>query len=318
MNEINYLIISSTIDYSTDLVCCELEKRGLSYLRLNRDAFSSYNLLYNLELSSLSIEIDNTIYLVEASKLVSIFFRAPVFLRNMGKLYTLQEQLQRSQWSAFVRNLIVLDSSKWINHPVSTYNAENKLYQLKVASQCGLAVPETYVGNTLPKTIDSACIYAVKSLDAALFHENGQEMFTYTTMLSGAELLTSELQDAPVIVQKYLQNKTDIRVTVVGNSIFPIAITSNRCTIEDDWRKTDKDSLEYTPIVLPTDIQLKLLNMMRLLNLNFGGIDLAKVQDDYYFIEVNPTGEWGWLATTAGLSIDSAIVDLMTDEGGHE
>lgn len=318
MSRIEHLIISSTIDYSTDLVCYELEKRGLSYLRLNRDSFSDYRLLYNLTLGTLSVEIDGNAYLIEASKLISVFFRAPVFLRNMGKLYTLQEQLQRSQWSSFLRNLIVFNRAKWINHPVSTYNAENKLYQLQAASQCGLIVPETYVGNVLPSTIDPNGMYAVKSLDAALFYENGQEMFTYTVMLSGTELTHSALQDAPVIIQKYLQHKTDIRVTFVGGSLFPVAITSNMQNIEDDWRKTDKNSLEYTAIELPLDLQSKLLELMNLLQLNFGGIDLAKVQDDYYFIEVNPTGEWGWLTTKSGVGIDAAIVDLMVGGGINE
>ncbi|MFR1723042.1 hypothetical protein [Emergencia timonensis] len=315
MSSIDHLIISSTIDYSTDLVCCELEKRGLSYLRLNRDSFSDYHLLYDLALGTLSVKIDSRTYLIEASKLRSVFFRAPVFLRNMGKLYTLQEQLQRSQWSSFLRNLIVFNRAKWINHPVSTYNAENKLYQLQAATQCGLIVPETYVGNVQPAIIDPNCMYAVKSLDAALFYENGQEMFTYTVMISGTELINSELQDAPVIIQKYLQHKTDIRVTFVGGSLFPVAITSNMQNIEDDWRKTDKNSLEYTAIELPLDLQSKLLKLMKHLQLNFGGIDLAKVQDDYYFIEVNPTGEWGWLTAKAGAGIDAAIVDLMVGGG---
>ena len=54
---------------------------------------------------------------------------------------------------------------------------------------------------------------------------------------------------------------------------------------------------------------------MRLLRLEFGGIDLAILDDTYYFIEVNPTGEWGWLTSTAHLPIDSAIVDALVEEG---
>lgn len=84
VNSINHLIISSTIDYSTDLVCCELEKRGLSYLRLNRDTFSDYHLSYDLTLDALSVEIDGSTYLIEASKLISVFFRAPVFFEKYG------------------------------------------------------------------------------------------------------------------------------------------------------------------------------------------------------------------------------------------
>jgi glutathione synthase/RimK-type ligase-like ATP-grasp enzyme len=47
------------------------------------------------------------------------------------------------------------------------------------------------------------------------------------------------------------------------------------------------------------------------LGLFFGGVDLALVKDRYYFIEVNPTGEWAWLVDAAGLRIDTAICDCL-------
>ena len=34
---------------------------------------------------------------------------------------------------------------------------------------------------------------------------------------------------------------------------------------------------------------------MKSLRLNFGAIDLIKQDNKYFFIEINPTGEWGWL-----------------------
>ena len=127
MNDINCLVVSSTIDYSTDLICYELEKRRKRYARINRDHFSNYDILYSLESDRLSVAIDGKEYGITPKSLESVYFRAPVFLRT-GKEYSLQQQLSRSQWSAFIRNLIVFDKAKWINHPVATYQAENKLY----------------------------------------------------------------------------------------------------------------------------------------------------------------------------------------------
>ena len=59
MNKVEQLIISSTIDYSTDLISCEFEKRGFNYLRLNRDRFSEYDILYNLGDDGLSVAMDS-------------------------------------------------------------------------------------------------------------------------------------------------------------------------------------------------------------------------------------------------------------------
>ena len=51
---------------------------------------------------------------------------------------------------------------------------------------------------------------------------------------------------------------------------------------------------------------------MQRLNLTFGGIDFALVDEKYYFIEVNPTGEWAWLKTAVKFSIDKEIVKALT------
>lgn len=311
MNNVNHLILSTTTDYSTDLICVELEKRGLEYLRLNRDHFTEYEINYTLQDNALRVKMGDTWYELSPQCVNSIYFRAPVFLRTTGKAYSLEEQLKRSQWSAFIRNLIVLDKALWINYPPSVYQAENKLYQLKIAKECGMSVPETYVGNTLPDNIIPEKTYIVKSLDTALFYDNGKEMFTYSTMIRGQELLESEIKLAPIILQEYLEHKTDLRVTVVGNQIFPVAIMKHGKAIAGDWRKNSKDDLDYTPVKLPQIVNKQIVELMKKLNLTFGGIDLALVDDTYYFIEINPTGEWGWLASSVKIPIDKAIVNCL-------
>lgn len=317
MNDVNCLVVSSTIDYSSDLICYELEQRGESYLRINRDHFSEYQIFYALETDCLSIKLNNNTYRITPESLKSVYFRAPVFLRA-GKPYTLEEQLYKSQWSAFVRNLISFDKAKWVNHPVATYQAENKLYQLKCAKQLGFAVPVTYVGNSVPPNISSEHSYIVKSLDTALFYDNGHEMFTYSTVVSGQELRKSEVKYAPIIIQEYLHDKTDIRVTVIDEKIFAVSIIKNGQKIEGDWRRTAKEELEYNQIDLPKEVQQQIVNLMHTFRLKFGGIDLALVDGTYYFIEINPTGEWGWLVDTSRLPIDKAIADSLSFGGINE
>lgn len=313
MHDVNYLVVSSTIDYSSDLICYELERRGKNYLRINRDHFAEYEILHSLDADCLNIKMDDSTYKITSDTLRSVYFRAPVFLRT-GKTYSLQEQLYRSQWSAFIRNLITFDKAKWVNHPVATYQAENKLYQLKCAKRFGLAVPTTYTGNSLPADITRECTYIVKSLDTALFYDNGQEMFTYSTMVTGQELLNAEIKSAPVVIQECLHNKTDLRITVIGDELFAVSITKNGRKIEGDWRQSDKDDLTYDRIDLPPKIHQQILDLMRFLGLEFGGIDFALVDGTYYFIEVNPTGEWGWLASASYLPIDKAIVNSLVME----
>ena len=46
VNDIQCLVVSSTIDYSTDLICYGLDMQGIRYLRINRDRFSQYKIMY--------------------------------------------------------------------------------------------------------------------------------------------------------------------------------------------------------------------------------------------------------------------------------
>lgn len=312
MNNVEYLIISSTIDYSTDLICIELEKQHSDYLRINRDKFSSYKVNYDLQDETLYIKIGKQEYLIN-NNLKAVYFRAPVFLRS-NKAYAVEEQLYRSQWNAFIKNLIVFRNAHWINYPPNTYESENKVYQLQVAKRVGLDVPKTFVANYDIDGIDENEQYIVKSIDTALFYDEQVEMFAYSEIVSGKMLKQAELRQAPIIIQELLKDKLDIRVTVVGNNLFPVAISENGHNISGDWRKNDKDKLQYIPVELPGKIAFKLKEMMSTLGLTFGGIDLALSNGKYYFIEVNPTGEWGWLVYSAKIDIHKTIARELIGE----
>lgn len=313
MNDIEYLVVSSSIDYSTDLICFELHERQKRYLRINRDKFAEYDILYSLQDQEMKITVDGEIYIIRNKNLRGIYFRAPVFLRSHKK-YSVNEQLYRSQWSAFIRNLVIFENAKWINHPVNTYRAENKLYQLQCAQDLGLLIPETFVGNALPVNIVLDKKYVVKSLDTALFYDGSQEYFTYTSVVGGSELENSNIKDAPIILQEFIEDKKDIRVTVIGDLIFPISITKSGESIYGDWRKNKKDTLQYISETIPDEVSNKIFKLMNKLGLLFGGVDLAFSNGKYYFIEVNPTGEWGWLSPYNAIPLENAIVNELVGE----
>lgn len=313
MNNIRVLIVSSSIDYSTDLICIELENRKIPYFRLNRDQFRLFNISLNIDNLIMQMEIGNKVYTFKNKYGNAIYFRAPVFLRTLNKKCSLDEQVYKSQWNAFIRNLIIFDKVNWINNPVYTYRAENKMYQLAKAAEIGLCIPKTVASNVCQKLIENKK-YIVKSIDTAIFNEKDTEMFMYSTVLTGREIMESDLSLAPVFIQEYLGNKVDIRVTYISGKIYPVKILSNKKGIDGDWRRLDKEDLQYIPCRIPKETEQLLCQLMNILKLEFGGIDLIESDNRLYFIEVNPTGEWGWLQTTASIKINRAIVDSLLME----
>ena len=317
MNNIKYLILSSTIDFSTDLVCYRLLSDNKNFYRLNRDEFDKHEIEVDLQKKYMRIAISNEEYFADFEKLKGIYFRAPVFLRTQSKKeLSLNEQLERNQWSSFLRNLIVFRNAIWINNPVDVYRAENKMYQLCIAEECGLKIPKTQVSNSTTNIqMDNEKQYIVKSLDTALFYdtENNREMFTYSNVVKGSELKKYDLRQAPIFIQEFLNPKIDCRVTYVDGKIFPVRIQKNNNGIYGDWRFY-KEQLEYIPFNLPENVASSINSLMEKLKLNFCGIDLAYVNGEYYFIEVNPTGEWGWLEIKTGMKISSEIKMALCGE----
>lgn len=290
------LVLCSKYDFSVDLVIQELEKKNIDYIRLNKEELSDY--FINIDPVKKILTVKGHGINREVSNVSSVWFRQPVFIRNTpAHALTLEEQLSRSQWAAFLRGLIVFEDAIWMNWPASTYSAESKPYQLMLASKIGFKVPETVIGNDSDHFEKFDAEIVVKSLDTVLLREGEECLFTYTSSIPSKELDEHNTKTAPLTVQEYVHPKTDIRVTVIGDEIHAVRITSAGNAIAGDWRLLKREEIEYTDVKLPPIIAEYCRKIVSELKLKFGAIDLLETNESYYFIEINPTGEWGWLST---------------------
>lgn len=310
------LIISNKHDFATDHVIFNLKQSGVPYLRLNRDQLSDLQISFTPTTQRLFGAGLGFSFEINPKSLRAIYFRAPVYLRDIYQSdIPPNEQLQRTQWAAFVRGLTVFENVFWMNHPQMTYQAEIKPYQLHCALKIGFDVPETVVSNAPlygePLAKDRGQV-VVKTLDSTILRVGDGEAFIYTNSINTEELLSSDLSTAPVIIQELLAPKTDIRVTVVRDKVFAVAIKKNRRGIDGDWRREQRD-LQYEPIVLPTEIESRCRRLMKEMRLSFGAIDLAYCKDKYYFLEINPTGEWAWLIDSTPFTIDEEIAGTLIE-----
>lgn len=312
----NVLLLASRYDLTCDYIVSQLRRRQVLYLRLNSEDLSSSNVEIDPVRRKLDIEHEGMHYEVNPVCLRSVLFRRPVFLREYGADYrSLAERFSQVQWAAFMRNLILFHEAHWINDPVATYRAELKAFQLSVAAQLGFPVPETRVTNAPHPTVlrDGSSIVAMKGLDTVLLRAGDQELFGFTTFSSAASLDPTAWRSAPGTIQTALTHKLDIRVTVVEDRVFAASITENGRPIVGDWRAAKAES-HFAEYYLPVEVAGRCRRLVELLGLCFGAIDLALHKGDYYFLEVNPTGEWSWLVDRAGLPIDAALADALIRE----
>lgn len=309
-NVIDYLIISNKNDFTTDFICIQLKQYEKKYLRINRDEFEDYKIIWDINKNEMLICIDKEEYLVN-DLLKAVYYRAPVFIRYY-KNASKEEQLYKSQWMAFVRNLLCFENAKWVNNPVATYKAENKMLQLRYAKQVGFNIPNTKVINCPCKELQEHNKYIIKSIDTLLLRYEEKEAFLYTNIISGEEINFSDLSMSPVVVQDFLNPKIDLRVTVVDNEVYTVQILKDGQGTYDDWRK-EKDNVKFIPYSLPNYLKQMCITLVKKFSLVYGAIDLAIVNGNYYFIEINPTGEWAWLVENPGFDIDKKISETLME-----
>ena len=305
------LILASRLDFSTDLVTIRLQDAGVPYVRLNREDLADHRLTLDPLGPELAIDGPCGTHRI-GPELRAVWFRQPVFLRNTpGLPLTSEQQLERSQWMGFLRGLCVLSEAAWMNWPIATYIAESKPYQLAAAAQCGFEVPATLATNDAERARRAFPDgIAVKALDTVLLREGDDCLFTYTTLNPEIELNDSTVKDVPVLAQRALESKCDLRVTVVGEEVFSVRILAGGEPIRGDWRRTPRQDLEFHDCKLEPGIAERCRLLTRRLGLSFAAIDLIEDEEGTWFIEVNPTGEWGWLSNEER-TIDVAIATWL-------
>jgi glutathione synthase/RimK-type ligase-like ATP-grasp enzyme len=199
----------------------------------------------------------------------------------------------------------------WINPPSRDEAAARKVYQLKAASESGFRVPETCVTNNpeharefIERRGSDHTVYKAFSGTMRAWRE--------TRLLRSSELdLLANVKYAPVIFQEYIPAKVDLRITVVGERIFPASIYSQETDYKVDFRMTmDQARVEATE--LPPNVSGMLRALMSKLGLVYGAIDMRLTPDDeYVFLELNPAGQWLFIEQRTRQPITEAMAELM-------
>ena len=304
------VLISNKFDFSTDFIAVELNKRNVSYIRINRDELKDYVIDFDPVLPEITGSYKDISFCIKTDFLKSIYYRAPTFLRDIfQEKISEDEKLIRTQWTAFVRSLCVFENAKWLNNPVNIYKAEIKPYQLFLANKLGFKIPKTIISNEV-KNLGKEFL-AIKSIDTAIVNNGNEEGFVYTEIYKQNEIEFNKY-NSPFFNQEGILPKIDIRVTVIENHVIAAKIQGEN-KIDEDWRRY-KNELKYTIFPLPIEIEKLCVEYVKQLDLKFGAIDLILSDDKYYFIEINPTGEWSWLQQTTDYKYDAVIVNSLIDK----
>lgn len=308
------LLLTNKEDISADLVVLELRSRGEHFVRLNVEDAPSIRVENDPRSGQWLWTLADGRKISAEGGFRSVWYRRPGWVGD-GVLASDVADFTNNQWRQCLWSLTNSSNVLWINDPYCNMRAECKPIQLSVAHSLGLTVPDTRVTNNTSCLREFRASHKngviVKALYAPLLEAD--QSFIFTHLLNESEVpAEAEMCIAPLICQEALFPKKDLRVTIVGEHLYAAELELDPSQ-SIDWRLSSHEG-NWRVTALPELLQQQLFAFVRRLGLVFAGIDLIFYNEQYYFIEVNPNGEWGWLQTQAGLPIARAIAQTLIAE----
>lgn len=233
----------------------------------------------------------------------------------------------RDEWLTFCKGLsltLAYSGIFCVNPPPFSWAFEEKCCQMLLAAQVGLRIPPTLYTARLPiaqefyDAHDGAIIYKPFKSYHKLIEQPGEGMRVrkvYTNRVQPTDLVEGDgFIPTPSIFQPYIEKQIELRIVIIGRAVFACAIHSQQSErAREDWRRYDIENTPHVPYDLPPEIAQKLLALMDRMELNFGSIDMIVTPEgDYIFLEVNPNGQFDWIAQLTHMPLYEHLAAMLT------
>ncbi|MFZ2038870.1 MAG: hypothetical protein WAV11_02950 [Minisyncoccia bacterium] len=233
---------------------------------------------------------------------------------------SLCERFTENESDCAIKSFFSTLSCKWINSKEKIDKVtSNKFYQQITALRAGLKIPQTLISNYYKDVVSFSKVnngLLLKSLGYIRLQDDNH--FLYSQVFSHKEILDSKrkIDCCPVFAQKYISKKYEYRVMAIGKKVLSCRIDSQASELTKvDWRHYDMQNVMHENVDLPKEVQNKILRFMELIDLKYGAIDMIETPNgDFVFLEINPSGQWGWISTLANVPIVEAVVEMLKKE----
>jgi len=313
------LVLTAQFDPTADRVVDHLNRRDVPVFRCDMAEFpQQLTVSATLGSGSWTAHLRTPHRRLSLDTVRSAYFRRPGRFVFPDDMQPAARRFAQAEARAGVGGIIAGLDCFWLNHPGRVADAEYKPVQMQVASACGLSVPRSLITNdpdaarSFIGSIGGPVIY--KPFSGLSLVKDGAPASLLTSIIQHGESPDPRIALTTHLFQEWVPKQYDVRLTVVRNNCFAVAINiagSKSATI--DWR-ADYSSHRYAEVVVPTAVEHAIATMLGRLGLNFGAFDFVITPDnEWVFLEVNPNGQWGWLEGKTGLPISSAIADALEE-----
>lgn len=315
------LLLTHSGDFFTvDRVADALARRGARTFRFDTDRFPrEVKLSARITSGGTAHVIEDGAVALEASEVRAVWARKiwhPILAEDLDPDF--YGMCARESMAAVEGFLDGLHSARWVNEPARDREAENKLLQLRVASEVGLLVPRTLVTND-PDNMRRFFKEVKERMVAKLLKPLSISMGADTTFVYTSEIKKEDLREAdmlrhsPMVFQERIEKDCELRIAFVDGKLFAGAIdASGSSKGQVDWRLSSPEEVRWRRDEVPGDVASALNAMMSKLGLVYAAIDMIRTPSGgHILLEVNPGGEWGMLERDLDYPISEAIADAL-------
>ncbi len=255
---------------------------------------------------------------LQVDQFKSVWLRRPGLVKSKPMAEPWIERFAEHESTRALAGAFRLLPCFWVNDPEKQNEAMLKIYQLEIARKCGLIIPETIVTNDPTKALEFSknhhgkIIYKLIDSRSGLcfpLYELPRSIPTMPFRESDHEHL-DQVDLCLHLFQERIEKVSDLRITIVGSSIFAAEIKSQSEGKLLDWR-THPD-LPIISFKLAEKVKESCLLLMQRLGLSFAALDFCLDKNgNCIFLEINPDGQFLWIEEAIGLPIAETLARLL-------
>lgn len=199
-----------------------------------------------------------------------------------------------------------------LNRPEDMASNQSKPYQAHAIRAAGFDIPDTLITND---PSEARAFIEQAWLDGrGVIYKSVSGIRSIVQKIETRDLgRLSRIRWCPTQFQRLVEG-TDIRVHVVGESVFAASILSDATDYRYAARQTGVDAT-VTAIELDAGLRARCVTLARRLELPLAGIDLRRTPEGRHVcFEVNPSPAFSFYEQRAGLPIAAAIARYLAGE----
>ncbi|WP_228001458.1 MvdC/MvdD family ATP grasp protein [Nocardia australiensis] len=306
------LIVSESDDLHAAAMAATLrEHHGLSPIQLDLRDFPSESGSFRLDSFGTARSMSHVIGLDDVR---SVWWRRPHPARVPAGVRADDDAYRQAECDGFIQGMLWSIPANWINDPGADRMAARKIVQLQTAQRAGFAIPETLITNDP----DEARSFVESRSGAVVYKRTGtgRAEFAETRIITRTDFgRLPSIRSSPTTFQDYVEAVYDLRVVWVDGVAWTVRIDSQAGVGRVDSRLDT--SVDFVPDSLPASVSKSMAMLMGALGLSFGVLDLRLgIDGEYYFLEVNPQGQFAYLEIKTGLPIFRSLGNLLMHADG--